>query len=212
MFHCDAVQALGKLDISDLMQFADAISISAHKIGGPQGVGAIIFNKSFPLQSLLKGGGQERRWRGGTENTIGVAGFGVALQAALEDDVDTVIKLRDQLETKILQYTTSAKVFGVNSERLPNTSNLMMPNVHSETQVMNFDLAGIAVSAGAACSSGKVQTSHVLTAMAIDPLESQCSLRVSIGWKTTIADIDAFVAEWKNIYDRCQKVDSRSIK
>ena len=206
-FHCDAVQALGKVKSDNLMQLADVISVSAHKIGGPQGIGAIVFNKSFPLNAMIRGGGQERRWRGGTENTIGAVGFGAAVRDISEDDLAATKDIRDQIEQEILTYCPEAKIIGAAAERTPNTCNIVMPGVKSETQVMNFDIAGIAVSAGAACSSGKVQTSHVLAAMGLSKAEQECSLRVSLGWQTTAKEATTFVDAWQRIYSRCKELD-----
>ena len=203
VFHCDAVQALGKVDVSGLMQMVDVASISGHKVGGPQGIGAIVYNKSFPLKPLLHGGGQERRWRGGTENVLGAVGFGAALQSVSISELSDIKSLRDHIENEILAVCPEAMIVGEKADRVSNTCNVVMPGVRSETQVMGFDLAGIAVSAGAACSSGKVQTSHVLAAMGLSEEQQQCSLRASMGWKTTLADAKSFVGEWKSIYKRC---------
>ncbi|HEX2840317.1 cysteine desulfurase family protein [Hyphomicrobium sp.] len=199
--HCDAVQAPGRIPINFRTLGATTLSLSAHKIGGPKGIGALVISGNAPLPPLFTGGGQEVRRRAGTENVAGIAGFGAAARAALRDLADTprVAALRDQLEAEVLRATPEAVVLGANAPRLPNTSSIALPGHSAETLVIKFDLAGIAISAGAACSSGKVGQSHVLTAMGLAPEVARSAIRVSLGTQTTEQDIAAFLAAWKRI-------------
>ncbi len=203
--HCDAVQALGKTPMDLKAWGVDLASISAHKIGGPQGVGALVrYNGDLQLKPLLRGGGQERGNRAGTENLSGIVGFGIAT-AALTNNLshpEEFLILRDSLETRIAEMVPTVKFFGKNVERLPNTSCFTMPGVLNETQVMAFDLAGIMISAGSACSSGKVQSSHVLEAMGIEKEEAETAIRVSFGWGNTEKDVDNFIKTWSGLYGR----------
>jgi cysteine desulfurase len=199
--HCDAVQAAGKVVLDFSALGADTMSLSAHKMGGPKGVGALIVREGLELSSLIRGGGQERRRRAGTENLAGIVGFGAAAKVA-----DTLIAaqarigaLRDQLEARVLHAAPHARIFGRGAARLANTSCILLPGVSAETQVMRLDLAGIAVSAGSACSSGKIAPSPVLTAMGASAAEAKCAIRVSLGWDTTEADIERFVETWRSL-------------
>ena len=182
----------------------DLLTLSAHKLGGPQGVGALVLGDGVEPAALLHGGGQERRWRPGTENVAGIVGFGRACELAMDDGgwAARTRRLRDRLEAQIAAMAPTAPVFGRRAARLPNTSCLAMPGVSNQTQLIDFDLAGIAVSAGSACSSGKVGPSHVLAAMGVDPAEAACAIRVSLGWASTDDDIDRFVAAWAELYSR----------
>ncbi len=204
VFHCDAVQAAGKLAIDFPTLGAHMMTLSAHKIGGPPGVGALIVAPGHQATAAIRGGGQERSRRGGTENVPGIAGFGRAAEAA-KADIDRLqglIVLRDRMEAEITAAVPDAKIFAKDRDRLATTSCLTMPGVSSETQVMAFDLAGIAVSAGAACSSGKVAPSHVLAAMGADEDDLKSAIRVSLGWTTTADDIDTFTAAWTGLHAR----------
>ncbi|HCS71219.1 MAG TPA: cysteine desulfurase [Rhodospirillaceae bacterium] len=204
VFHCDAVQAAGKLAIDFPTLGAHMMTLSAHKIGGPPGVGALIVAPGHQATAAIRGGGQERSRRGGTENVPGIAGFGRAAEAA-KADIDRLqglITLRDRMEAEITAAVPDAKIFAKDRDRLATTSCLTMPGVSSETQVMAFDLAGIAVSAGAACSSGKVAPSHVLAAMGVDEDDLKSAIRVSLGWTTTTDDIDTFTAAWTGLHAR----------
>ncbi len=199
--HCDAVQAPGRLRIDFRTLGATTMSLSAHKIGGPKGVGALVISGNAILPSLLAGGGQEIRRRAGTENVAGIAGFGAAARAALKDleNAARIAALRDRLEAEALRATPGAVVIGAGAERLPNTTSLALAGVSAETLVIKLDLMGIAVSAGAACSSGKVGQSHVLSAMDLSPEIARSAVRVSLGAATTEQDIAAFLAAWKRI-------------
>lgn len=204
LLHVDAVQGAGRLDPSVLSK-ADLISLSAHKLGGPAGVGALVVRDGVPLAPLLAGGGQEKGRRSGTENFIGIAGFAATATAVVADrplEQDRLARLRDGMEERLRAVSPELRVLGENALRLANTSCLGLPGVAAETQVMALDLDGIAVSAGSACSSGKVKRSHVLEAMLpADPVGGQ-TIRVSLGWATTEADIDRFVTAWGRMRNR----------
>ncbi len=202
LLHCDAVQGLAKAPIDMGELGADLLTVSAHKIGGPAGVGALILRPGLPLAADRAAGGQEQGRRPGTENLAGIAGFGAALAAIPGDLTDQARQagLRDGLEAELA--SAGAVVFGNSTPRLANTACIAMPGVPAETQVMAFDLAGFCVSAGAACSSGKVQASPVLAAMGVADEFARCAIRVSIGSGTTQAEIDAFADRWKHLYTR----------
>jgi cysteine desulfurase len=202
LMHCDAVQAAGKIAVNAVALGVHLLSISAHKLGGPAGVGALVVDPSVPLSALLRGGGQERGRRAGSENMLGIVGFGAASQAACLEDSAMLASLRDGLERRLKAMCPSARLFGASAARLPNTSCIGMPGVAAETQVIAFDLASISVSAGAACSSGKVKASHVLKAMGVGDDIARNAIRVSMGWTTNAADVDRFVEVWSSIYGR----------
>lgn len=201
LIHCDAIQALGKIKVDWRELNVDFLSLSAHKIGGPQGVGALVINEEISLESMIKGGGQERGRRAGTENVAGIAGFGVAAAcaAASINQYSEIKNLRDKFENDIKSIAPEVRIFGEAVDRLPNTSCLTMPGVSSETQLINFDLAGVMVSAGSACSSGKVQASHVLIAMGAEE-DASNAVRVSLGLANNQEDTDQFVAVWRDMY------------
>jgi cysteine desulfurase len=202
LLHVDAIQAFGKIpfDINELN--ADLITVSAHKIGGPKGVGALALAEGLlGLEPLLRGGGQEQSRRAGTENVAGIAGFGAATKAALETLADGAARLKG-LRTRLengLRETQGAIVFSDDVPRLPNTTLFTVPGLRAETAVIGFDLAGIAVSSGSACSSGKVQPSHVLEAMGFDPEIAQGAVRLSLGWSTRDTDIDRCLEAWRKV-------------
>ncbi|MCH8685207.1 cysteine desulfurase family protein [Pedomonas mirosovicensis] len=201
--HVDAVQALGKVPVDVQALGADFLTLSAHKVGGMKGVGALVLaNDLIEIKSAIRGGGQELGRRSGTENLPGIVSFGAALEALAElgDWQGRVRALRDRMEAKLLEM--GAVINAQSVERLPTTSSVRMPGVPAETQVMAFDLAGIAVSAGSACSSGKVKASHVLSAMGQGEEAASQSIRVSLGWNTTDAEIDRFLAAWQRLYAR----------
>lgn len=198
--HCDAVQAIGRLPFS--WEGIDLISLSAHKLGGPQGVGALVMQTDIPVKSQLRGGGQERSFRSGTENFLGIVGFAAALKVVKDQDWVAVEQVRDTLETRLKALCPDALFLVQGAPRLPNTAALVMKGVKSATQVMNFDLAGIAVSAGAACASGKVKPSKVLKAMGVPGELADCSIRVSLGPTSQMDVIDRFLEVWMDIYER----------
>ena len=198
--HCDAVQGFGKLDVDFQAMGVDSVSLSAHKIGGPKGVGALIVNEHLDLAPLIKGSGQERGMRSGTEGVTNIVGFQVAIQDAMIDDWKPIEVLRDFLEKSLQNTCSGLKIYGCKSSRLPNTSCIVMPGVAGQQQLMSFDLQGIAVSVGAACSSGKAKASHVLQGMGVDAREAGQALRVSLGWDTKLEHIEEFIRVWTNIY------------
>ncbi len=200
--HCDGVQALGKLSLAGLIP--DFLTLSAHKIGGPHGVGALVLGRGGVLVGQQLGGAQERHRRGGTENVAGIVGFGKAVEliCAEQETLGRIRALRDDMEQRIQALAPMATIFGQSVARLPNSSCVVMPGVGSDMQLMAMDLDGIAVSSGSACSSGKVQPSHVLRAMEVTEDAAGSVLRVSLGWGTTQSDIDRFVESWATLYDR----------
>jgi cysteine desulfurase len=202
--HCDAVQAAGKIPIDINELGVDLMTLSAHKLGGPQGVGALVLGPGVEPVALHHGGAQERRWRPGTENLPGIVGFGRACELAAADAGwrQRVGVLRDGLEAAVAAIAPDARVLGAGAPRLANTSCLTMPGVSSQVQLIELDLAGIAVSAGSACSSGKVGPSHVLAAMGVEAAQAQTAIRVSLGWASSAADVDRFVAAWGRLFAR----------
>ena len=199
--HTDAVQMPGRLLIDFAELGVDSLSLSSHKLGGPAGAGALVIRDGVKLASFMTGGGQERRRRAGTENLIGIAGFGAAAEAARNDVATTarLARLRDMLEAGIRELTPSAVIVGAASPRLPNTTSVAVPGQTAETLVIKLDLAGIAVSAGAACSSGKVGASHVLTAMGLAPEITNNAIRLSLGWNSSEADVATFLNVWGEV-------------
>jgi cysteine desulfurase len=204
LVHCDAVQACGRVPVDMATLGADFLALSGHKLGGPKGVGALVFAARATLKPLIGGGGQERRRRGGTEGVAGIAGFGTAAALAGDDlaSIARVRALRDQLERGVKQASPDAVIIGSGAERLANTSCIALAGTTAETLVIKFDLKGIAISAGAACSSGKVSVSHVLTAIGIAEDLARAAVRISIGATTTAADVDAFLAVWREVATR----------
>jgi cysteine desulfurase len=199
--HTDAVQAAGRMPLRFADMAIDTMALSAHKIGGPKGIGALIVRDANRLAPLIAGGGQERRRRAGTENVAAIAGFGAAATAAVTElaGVDAIAVLRDRLEREVRQITPQAVVIGAAAARLPNTSLIAMPGMAAETLVIKLDLAGFAISAGAACSSGKVGISTVLQAMGLPDAVARGAVRISLGAQTQAADIKRFVDAWRSI-------------
>ncbi len=198
LLHCDAAQALGRIDVDLAGLGADLLTVSGHKFGAPQGVGVLVTNGT-PVSALLHGGGQERSRRAGTENVPAIAGFGAAVAAIDSAAGANVARLRDALQRRLLDWDPAVTIFGRDVARLPNTLCFAAGGKPAETLVMALDLAGIAVSAGSACSSGKVRPSPVVTAMGFDATQAATALRVSLGETNTESDIDAFMAAWKRI-------------
>ena len=196
LVHCDAVQALGKIPVNFGLLGVDLLTVSAHKLGGPLGCGALIMRDGIALDALIDGGAQESRRRAGTENVPAIAGFA----AAIQEKPQNIKALRADLEVQL----EGALVIGKDVERLPNTTCFAYPGLSAETLLMAFDLEGIAVSSGSACSSGKVAKSHVLAAMGLAPEISVAAVRVSLGWNTTHTDIEQFGAVWRRILSRQQ--------
>jgi len=200
----DAVQAAGKIPVDMAALGADLLSLSAHKLGGPQGVGALIVAAHVSLVPILRGGGQESRRRAGTENVAGISGFAAAARAAMVglDDFARLAALRDELERRVRSLAPQAVVFAAGVARLANTSCFALPGLSAETQVMALDLAGVAVGSGSACSSGKVAPSHVLRAMGARDAEAASAIRVSFGWASRHGDLERFIAAWGELYKR----------
>jgi len=200
LMHVDAIQGFGKFSFNINGLNTDLVTLSAHKVGGPKGVGALVLAEGITgLEPLLRGGGQELNRRAGTENVAGIAGFGAAAKAALdalETETNRLEALRERLE-RGLRQTPGAIIFSDTARRLPNTTLFTVPGLRAETAVIGFDLAGIAVSSGSACSSGKVQRSHVLQAMGFGPELAQGAVRLSLGWSTGDADIDRCLEAWR---------------
>jgi cysteine desulfurase len=208
LLHVDAIQAFGKISFDINAMKADLVTLSGHKIGGPKGIGALVLADGLlGLEPLLRGGGQELGRRAGTENVAGIAGFGAAVKAAivvLEGDAIRVESLRNRLENGLRQ-TPGVIVFSGDVIRLPNTTLFTVPGLRAETAVIGFDLAGIAVSSGSACSSGKVQPSHVLEAMGFGPELAKGAVRLSLGWSSCETDIDRCLEAWRKLADTLLK-------
>ena len=200
LVHCDAIQAAGRVPVDINELGVDYLTLSAHKIGGPQGAGALVMAGDLPLEPLVQGGGQERNRRGGTENVAAIAGFGAAAEAAAGlPDMARIAQLRDALEEKLAGFGLPLTIFGRGARRLPNTICFASGTKTAETLVMAMDLAGIAISAGSACSSGKVRPSHVISAMGFDAATAGSAIRVSLGWQNSLSDIDQFMAAWARV-------------
>jgi cysteine desulfurase len=208
VLHVDAIQALGKVAFEMVSLKADLVTLSAHKIGGPKGVGAVVLSEGvLGFEPLLRGGGQELGRRAGTENVAGIAGLSAAVKVAmgaLADDTVRLEGLRNRLEQGLRQ-TPGMIVFSEQARRLPNTTLFTVSGLKAETAVIGFDLADIAVSSGSACSSGKVQPSHVLGAMGFGPEIAQGAVRLSLGWSTLSADIDRCLEAWRKLRNNLLK-------
>jgi cysteine desulfurase len=202
LLHVDAVQAVGRIACSIADLDADLLTVSAHKLGGPKGVGALVRREGVIPRPIIRGGGQERGLRAGTENVAAIAGFGAAAAVAqirLGQEAVGMRAMRDRLETGLRAISSDTIIFGADVERLPNTVLFAVPGVKAETAVIALDLEGIAVSSGAACSSGKVQPSHVLAAMGVDPALARGAIRVSLGPQTTEIEVDCFLHAWTKL-------------
>ncbi|TNC11000.1 cysteine desulfurase [Methylobacterium terricola] len=214
LLHSDAVQAAGRVLVAHNISGVDALTLSGHKLGAPKGIGAVVLGDGATLEpGLVRGGGQESRLRGGTENVPGIVGFGVAAQsarAALAAEADRLARLRDAIEAGVRARAPDAVVFGTGAERLPNTLCLAMPGLKAETALIALDLDGVAVSSGAACASGKVSRSGVLAAMGVDPALSAGALRVSLGWNSRQDDGERFLAAFDRLVSSLYKRRERA--
>jgi cysteine desulfurase len=202
LLHVDAVQAAGRISCDINVLEADLVALSGHKLGAPKGIGALACRAGVEVEPLVRGGGQERGLRAGTENIAGIVAFGAAAEAARQELADAAVRLtalRDKVETGVKAISPAAVVFGAGQERLPNTSLFAVPGVRAETAVIALDLAGVAVSSGAACSSGKVAVSHVLAAMGVVPDLARGAIRLSVGFSTTEREIDTFLKAWAKL-------------
>ncbi|WP_027553636.1 cysteine desulfurase family protein [Bradyrhizobium sp. Cp5.3] len=213
LLHVDAIQALGKIPFDIKAIGADLTTFSAHKIGGPKGVGALVVAEEVAgLEPVLRGGGQELGRRAGTENVAGIAGFGAAVKAVvqtLSEDAERMATLRDYLEKGLLAIIGTT-IFSGDVQRLPNTVLFTAPGLKAETAVIGFDLEGIAVSSGSACSSGKVQPSHVLSAMGFGPVVAQGAVRLSLGWSTQAEDINRALEAWRKLGNTLLREQARN--
>jgi cysteine desulfurase len=208
--HCDAVQACGRIDVDVGELGVDLLTISAHKLGGPQGAGALILRDGVALAWRVRGGGQERGRRAGTENVAAIVGFGVAADLARDvaaGERARIAHLRDELERRARAVLPDVRIPGQDAPRLPNTTCLVTPGLDAATQVMALDLAGVAVSAGAACSSGRVKSSHVLKAMGLEE-DAAHAIRISLGWGSVMDDVDRFIEAWRGLLDRRGRLSS----
>jgi cysteine desulfurase len=208
-FHCDGVQATGKIPVDVRQLKVDLYSMSAHKIHGPKGVGALFVRKGTPLKPLMTGGGHERNRRSGTENVAGIVGFGEAARLARENlgaEMSRVRELRDRLEAGLKSSIELIYVNGEEAPRLPNTSNIMVDYAEGEGLVIALDLKGIAASTGSACSSGSLEPSHVLTAIGKTPDENHGSLRFSLSSMTTAEDVDYLLQTMPAIVERLREL------
>jgi cysteine desulfurase len=199
LLHVDAVQAAGRISFDINALEADLLTLSGHKIGGPKGAGALVKRAPLGLDPLVTGGGQERGERAGTENVAAIAGFGAAAgasEANLTNEGAHMRGLRDRIEAGLRAATPGVNIFGADADRLPNTTLFALNGLKAETAVILFDLEGVAVSSGAACSSGKVQPSHVLEAMGVSPELARSAVRISLGPTTTEGDIERFLTAW----------------
>lgn len=212
LLHVDAVQGPGRIECDFLASGADLMTLSSHKIGGPQGVGALIRREGLTVEPLVKGGGQERGARAGTENVPGIAGFGAAAEATRtlwRDEAARMNPLRDRFESGIRSVSPKAVIFGDTVERLPNTALFAVAGMKAETAVIALDLEGVAVSSGAACSSGKVAPSHVLAAMGIAPELARGAIRVSLGYATTDGDVGTILNAWGKLAESLYKAGNK---
>jgi len=210
LVHSDAVQAAGRIPVDCGALGADVVTLSGHKLGGPDGVGAIVLaSEAIELgRPLLRGGGQERGLRAGTENSVAIAGFGAAAEVAAaerEREAARLRGLRERCEAELRRLAPSAVIFGENAERLPNTLCFAIPGLRAETALIGLDLAGIAVSSGSACSSGKVRRSHVLVAMGVEPALAEGAIRVSFGWQSSDEDVIRFVSAFESLLETLYK-------
>jgi cysteine desulfurase len=204
LVHTDAVQAAGRIPLDLQNLGVDYLTLSAHKIGGPQGAGCLVMSNCVSVTPQISGGNQEKNMRAGTENLAGIVGFGVAAELALRDmtDFQQLAILRDKVETALKKIAPAVRFFGQDLPRVANTTMFALPGVSSETQLIALDLAGICVSNGSACASGTVRASHVLKAMGASEAEAGSSLRLSLGWNSTEKDVDYFILKWAEMYER----------
>lgn len=202
LLHCDAVQGLGKIPVDFGLLGADMLTLSAHKCGGPLGAAALVIKQNLAVQPLLRGGGQELGRRAGTENIAAIAGFAEAVERT---DLKQMQALRDWMDDMEKEMAAEgATIFGTSATRLPNTTCVSMPGVSNEVQLIDFDLREFAVSAGSACSSGRIEPSHVLGAMGAEEM-AKFAIRISGGWRTTKNEIISFAKAWKQTYKRLSR-------
>lgn len=197
LMHCDAVQAIGKLSFDFTTLGVDMMTLAAHKVGGPKGVGVLIAKNDVQINPLLIGGGQEKRRRAGTENVVAIAGFAKLIENL--PDLSPLASLRERLETEMLEIAPGSLIAGKQADRVTNTVSLISEGISSELQLMHLDLAGICVSAGSACSSGRIEPSHVLQAMGYSKEQASSAIRISMGWGTKESEIKILLRAWKKL-------------
>lgn len=204
IMHTDAVAAAGKIQIDMQELGVDFLTLSGHKMGAPAGAGALVMAGCTQITPQIAGGTQEKRLRSGTLNTSGVVAMGVAADYATKHIADNqrFALLRDKIENEITKTSKEAVIFGAKAPRVANTTFIGLPGITSDVQMMALDLAGIAVSGGASCGSGTIAPSHVLKAMGVPDNLSNAAIRISLGWKTTEAEIDTFIRHWREMYER----------
>ena len=207
LLHVDAVQAPGRMAVDMAALGADLLTLSSHKLGGPQGAGALVVRGGLAVEPLIRGGGQERNRRAGTENVAAIAGFGAASSSArsFENDAKHLKKLRDRIEIEMRSATPQAVIFGAAHARLPNTILVAVPGMSAETAIIAFDLAGVALSSGAACSSGKVSASHALAAMGVPESLAKSALRISFGVETAENEVELLLNAWRKLVPSLSK-------
>jgi cysteine desulfurase len=207
-FFVDAVQAAGKVPLDMRRAHADLLALSGHKIGGPQGSGALIVREGLALAPLVPGGAQEKRRRGGTPDVAALDGFGAAAAAAsaeLDSEPTRLLRLRARIETRLRELYENVRLHGQAAPRLPNTVNFAIPGLPGELLAIALDLAGFAVSTGSACASGAVEPSHVIQAMGFDEHEARAAVRISLGWSTTPEDVDRFLEALPPVVEQVQR-------
>lgn len=202
LVHTDAVQAAGRLPLDLQKSGVDYLTLSSHKIGGPQGAGCLVMSNCVSVTPQASGGNQEKNMRAGTENLGGIVGFGTAVELADVKEFQKLGALRDRLESELQKRAPAIRIFGKDSPRVANTSMFALPGASSETQLIALDMSGICVSNGSACASGTVKLSHVLTAMGASASEAGSSLRISLGWNSTEKDVEYFLQKWTEMYNR----------
>ena len=205
-FHTDAVQAAAKMKLDMPALQVDYLSLSSHKIGGPQGMGALVLAPGARPAKLLYGSGQEKRQRAGTENVAGIAGFGLAAEIAAREigEYAKLGALRDRIEKGMIKITPDLIIYAINAPRVPNVTAFSLPGVDAQTILMGLDLEGMAISRGTACGSGAVKPSHVIQAMAGDLAPPDGALRISMGWDTVPGDVDSFLNAWEKVAARAK--------
>ncbi len=203
--HIDASQSVGKVEFDFNSLGCDMATISAHKFGGPKGAAALVVKSGLEIVPFIHGGSQEKYLRAGTENLAAIVGMAAALEEAtvnMKAESAKVNEIREYIEKGILEISPEAEIYGTKSPRLPNTISVSLKPSNSETQLINLDLKGIAISAGSACTSGRVVTSHVLTAMGVAQDKAQCAIRISLGWNNTLEEAKKFLSVWQEIYEK----------
>ena len=207
-FLVDAVQAAGKIPLDPRRACADLLALSGHKLGGPQGTGALVVRNGIVLEALIAGGAQEQRRRAGTQSVAAQAGFGAAAESAvreMDDETRRLLMLRARIETRLQQICPEIRFHGRAGIRLVNTVSFSIPDVPGETLVIALDLAGFALSTGSACASGAVEPSHVLLGMGLDDTEARSAVRISLGWSTAAAEIERFLAAFPEVLERVRQ-------